>query len=1026
ILVLLFPVGLLLVNGFFLWNWAPTWLDPRINRLLMLFDAGGFRWLNETWLKLDRGVDFYNHSRIGLDGTFLANRILFLGLGIAGAVLAWRHLARGEEARPARRPWRLFRRKRRAAAMAALAAIGARPADGLIPALAAPSRSLAGLGMRAAAPPLLAGTWTIARAETRALFSQVGLYIFIPLILLQTLGSSLLSLGAFQTELLLTPGLLAVGALNTLSFLLCLLLMFYTVESLERERVTGLAPLFDSAPVPGAAILLGKSLANSLVGALVVAATFIGCLVALLIQGKGGMSLWPFALVWGALLFPTFLLWTTFVTAVRMVTGQRYVTYGLCLAALAFTLYRQLTNHMNWVGNWPLWDALRWSDMGTFQLDARALWLNRLLALSLAALFSAVAVAALAAVGRRQADAMGTIERFSPRSLGRSAVRLSPWAVVPILAGIALWLAVFHGFQGGVAEKQGRDYWKQNLATWKDVPLPALAAVDVDLTLEPARRWLRSRGTYELVNDQDGPLKSFAMTGGPHWRHVRWTLAGKAYKPDDRSNLWVFTPPAPLPPGGHLKVGFELDGNFPEGVTKNGGGNEEFVLPSGVVLTSFRPTFVPVLGYMEEIGRKKGENDYEPKVYADDFYVGKTPVGFGSSSAFTTRVRVTGPAEYTWNSVGTLVSDEVKNGRRTSVWQSDHPVRFWNVVGGRYAVRRGNGTAIYYYPGHAYNISAMLAALDAARRWYGEWFHPYPWRELKLTEFPNLAGYAQGFPTNISFSEGIGFLTKSDVKTNAVFLVTAHESAHQWWGNILTPGKGPGGDILSEGMAHFSTLLLMEQVLGPASRIEFAKRIEEQYGDRRRVDAERPLVKIDGQREGDTTVTYDKGGWVFWMLLNEMGRERALAGLRKFVNDWGGGPDFPVLQDFVASMRPFAPDPAAYDRFVRQWFFEVVVPEYRLEEARKAPRAGGWEATVRIKNVGTGRMPVEVAAIRGERFPEKGKKASPYREARRTVVLGAGESATVAIACPFEPERLLVDPDAKVLQLARKAAVVKL
>src|SRR6202035_667634 len=92
-----------------------------------------------------------------------------------------------------------------------------------------------------AAPPLLAGTWTIARAETRALFSQVGLYIFIPLILLQTLGSSLLSLGAFQTELLLTPGLLAVGALNTLSFLLCLLLMFYTVESLERERVTGLA-----------------------------------------------------------------------------------------------------------------------------------------------------------------------------------------------------------------------------------------------------------------------------------------------------------------------------------------------------------------------------------------------------------------------------------------------------------------------------------------------------------------------------------------------------------------------------------------------------------------------------------------------------------------------------------------------------------------------------------------------------------------------------------------------------------------
>ena len=29
-------------------------------------------------------------------------------------------------------------------------------------------------------------------------------------------------------------------------------------------------------------------------------------------------------------------------------------------------------------------------------------------------------------------------------------------------------------------------------------------------------------------------------------------------------------------------------------------------------------------------------------------------------------------------------------------------------------------------------------------------------------------------------------------------------------------------------------------------------------------------------------------------------------------------------------MRPFAADPAAFDAFTHQWFFEVVVPEYRL------------------------------------------------------------------------------------------------
>jgi aminopeptidase N len=258
-------------------------------------------------------------------------------------------------------------------------------------------------------------------------------------------------------------------------------------------------------------------------------------------------------------------------------------------------------------------------------------------------------------------------------------------------------------------------------------------------------------------------------------------------------------------------------------------------------------------------------------------------------------------------------------------------------------------------------------------------------------------------------------------------MVTAHESAHQWWGNLLTPGKGPGGDLLSEGMAHFSTMLLVDQVLGEGARIEFAKRLEERYGEKRRADAERPLVLIDGSHQGDTTVTYDKGGWVFWMLLEHLGRERALAGLRQFIRQYENGPDYPVLQDLVATMRPFAADPAAYDAFVQQWFFRVVVPEYRFERASKRRLPDGtWASTATVKNAGTGRMAVEVAAVAGERFDDKGKPLPAYREVRRTVVLGAGQSAAVSFVSAFEPQRLLVDPDARVLQLARKAALVRL
>ncbi len=474
-----------------------------------------------------------------------------------------------------------------------------------------------------------------------------------------------------------------------------------------------------------------------------------------------------------------------------------------------------------------------------------------------------------------------------------------------------------------------------------------------------------------------------------------------------------------------LPIGFEHEGTFPRGISKRGGGASEFILPSSVVLTSFRPSIVPVLGFQESVGVDE-ENSQDPKEFRDDFYKGQTDSFVGARAPFTTKITITGPADFTINSVGTKTAESEKDGRRTVVWESDFPVSFFNVIAGRWQVEQGEGTAVYYYRGHPYNIAEMREALDAARRYYSEWFFPYPWRELKLSEFPNLASYAQGFPTNITFSEGIGFLTSSTPENHAAFEITSHEAAHQWWGNLLSPGKGPGGNILSEGTAHFSTILLVEQAKGEHSRIDFCKRLEASYGRSRQADSELPLVKMTGERPGDTTVTYDKGGWVFWMLLNQMGRDKALSGMKAFIKAYQSNPDHPVLQDFLASMRPFAADPAVFDAFSHQWFYEVVVPEYVLHDAKKTPRGESWEVTVQIENAGSGVMPVEVAAVRGERFAKDGSPSPGYREARTVVVLGKGESKDAVITCPFEPEQVVVDPDAKVLQIRRKNAVAKL
>ena len=58
----------------------------------------------------------------------------------------------------------------------------------------------------------------------------------------------------------------------------------------------------------------------------------------------------------------------------------------------------------------------------------------------------------------------------------------------------------------------------------------------------------------------------------------------------------------------------------------------EFILPSAVVLTSFRPSVVPVLGLRGSVGIDD-ENRQDSREYADDFYKGQTDSFAGRARA---------------------------------------------------------------------------------------------------------------------------------------------------------------------------------------------------------------------------------------------------------------------------------------------------------------------------------------------------------------------------------------------------------
>jgi ABC-type transport system involved in multi-copper enzyme maturation permease subunit len=1000
VLVFALPIVVLVAGLALLWEWSPEWLAPSVNRLLQFVDVTGLRWLNETYLKVDRGVDYYNHAHVVLDGLMWAQRIAVIALGLGSVQLVVARLG----------------------ARVRKTSTAAKPAKELTPAVAADPAPLASLGMVTRPNGFVAEMLEVARTEFKLLGRHPGLYLFVPLILIQVFGG-LVSTGAFDTPLLQTPGILAMGAMNTLTLLVSFVILFYTTESLQREPGCGLAPIAYATPVRTAALLSGKALANALLGAAIVLAALVGCAIVLAIQGKVAFAFGPFLMVWGLLLLPTFFLWTAFVAATYAVTNSRFATYAIGLGVMVITGWAQLRDKMTWAYNWDLWSATRWSDIAPFQLDAVPLTLNRIAAVGLAVFFI---VLTLRFFARRERDATRTADRLRTATLWRSVVSLTPWLVAPVTAIVVLGFMVHGGWQGNAARKKAHDYWRKNVLTYRNFPLPQVAGLDLALDIDPGKRLVTSSGTYALINRTGAPLEQIPLTGGIDWKDVRWTMNNAQVKPENRAGLYVFRPKRPLAPGDSMTIGWYFAAEEPHGISRNGAGTMEFVLPSSVVLTGFDgANLAPQLGWLPDVGVREDENRADPREFPDSFYVGTTRAGLPmAESWFNTHIVVNAPADLMVNATGTKVADVVRGGSRKTTWVSDAPVRIFNVVLGHWKEKKGDGVVLAYDPRHSYNVDEMMEALEGARRWYSEWFAPYPWQTLRLSEFAGLSTYAQGSPGNITFSESIGFLTRSKPEASAAFWVTAHEAAHQWWPNIAMSGEGPGGDVLSEGMAHFSTILLCEQVKGETQRMAFCRQIENRYQNFRQRDSERPLTKLNGELPADGRIIYDKGGWALWMLFRLMGRENGLAAQKDYIARYRNSADHPVLQDYLAVMREHAPDPAAFDAYVKQWFYEVVVPQYLVSDPVAYRLGDRWVVRARVKNVGTGTMPIEVAATTGKRFPKKGEKAPAYADARSKITLTAGQESGVSILCPFKPEKLTVDPDVLVLQLQRDKATV--
>ncbi len=123
---------------------------------------------------------------------------------------------------------------------------------------------------------------------------------------------------------------------------------------------------------------------------------------------------------------------------------------------------------------------------------------------------------------------------------------------------------------------------------------------------------------------------------------------------------------------------------------------------------------------------------------------------------------------------------------------------------------------VYHTPAHTFDVDDMIAASKAGLAYYEKNFSPFQFRQYRILEFPRYRSFAQSFPNTVPFSEGIGFIGRVEKPTDIDFtyFVTAHELGHQWWAHQLIGGRVEGSNMMSETLAEYSALMVMQQKYG--------------------------------------------------------------------------------------------------------------------------------------------------------------------------------------------------------------------
>jgi ABC-2 type transport system permease protein len=922
----IYTQGILLLVA---WSVSQEWLRnldrDTVSNAVDAFGFSTFELTTRYWTVAEK-----NSQLLGLEGMVLTNRLIWVGIAAAIAMLTFL-LFRFESAP---RTLRLPFRRKRAVAAAKLAPV-------------------------AAMAPLRRITPAFDRAAALAQFTSVARYSFQRIVrdriflAIATIGAIDLFMNAwyadFWYEVTSYPVTARMAEAVAIDFFLFMLILttIFAGEAVWRERSMNTDQIADALPVSSTVVAGGKILAVVLTQVVVLT---VFMLVAMLVQTiKGYTNYEP--VIYIQYLFGGTLPWmigiALFAFTVHALVENKFLGHVVIIVYWVATIVMGtigLEHQLYQFGTAP---DFTYSDMNGFghflpNLILSAGYTNAL----------GLALVTLAILAWRRGTESGWKERVAVARQRWVRVRLATAgaaAAVLLFGGFIFYNTnVLNDYRTSDDRNEELAEWERTYSTYEHLVPPRIQAVDLNIDLVPERRAYTIRGRYLVRNESAAPIDSILINFDRNLEadSLQWSVPSARGITDDDTGTYLDVLATPLQPGDSMELRFTLSFE-PEGFPNAGPNNR--IVENGTFLESVGPS----LGYNDNAElsddderRKQKLPEKERLPDLDDPAARRNSQFSIDSDYIRFAATVSTAPDQIAVAPGNLEREWTENGRRYFRYVMNEPMfNFATVVSARYQVRRDKWNdvdiEVYYHEPHDYNIDRMIASVKASLDYFTQSYAPYQFKVVRIVEFPRYADFAQSFPTTVPYSEGIGFIMRvrdRDDDLDMPYFVTAHEIAHQWWGHQVVGANAQGSAMMVESMAEYAALVVMERKYGQSHvnkflRYELDRYLRGRAGERKK---EQPLIRTENQ----AYIHYQKGSLALYSLRDYIGEDAMNRALRGYItaHRFEEAP-YSTARDFVGYLRRETPDSLQY--LIADLFETITLYSNKTDEAGVTKRADG-------------------------------------------------------------------------------------